>query len=99
MEVRSSEPEQLKDRIIFMSMYNAIELDKKGNKATCIANSESVSQYATRFPKGCWSFLGQGFSRIKVRNAHVQTRRTMESEEMMDNLSKSRHPVFREQVR
>ena len=61
MEERKCEPEQFKDRITFKSMCNDIEWDKKGNKATCIANSESVSQYATRFPEGCWSFLGPGF--------------------------------------
>ena len=60
MEERNYEPEQFKYRITFKSMCNDIEWDKKGNKATFTANAESVSQYATIFPEGCWSFLGPG---------------------------------------
>ena len=37
------EPEQFKDRIIFMSMYNDIVWEKKGNQELCIANSRTVS--------------------------------------------------------
>ena len=33
------EPEHFKGRIIFMSMYNDIEWDAKGNKEQCVRNS------------------------------------------------------------
>ena len=53
-------PEHFKDRIIFTSMYNDIEWRAKGNKERCEYNSQTVADYARRFPRGHWSFLGPG---------------------------------------
>ena len=58
------EPEQFKERIIFMSMFNDIIWRNKDNETECIANSTLVSLFAKRFPAGRWSFLGLG-SEIK----------------------------------
>ena len=44
------EPEHLTDRIIFMSMYNDIEWRAKGNKERCENLSQTVADYARRFP-------------------------------------------------
>ena len=41
-------PEQLEDRIIFMSMYNDIGGTKEGNFKKCISNSSDVEAYAHR---------------------------------------------------
>ena len=82
MEERNCEPEQFEDRIIFISMYNDIEWDKKGNKPTCIANSESVSQYATRFPKD-WLFLGPGCEEKKYGRHTCKPEGQWKPEEMM----------------
>ena len=54
------EPEQFKDRIIFMSMYNDIVWGEQGNTEKCENNSVTVANYARRFPRGRWSFLGPG---------------------------------------
>ena len=54
------EPEQFKDRIIFMSMYNDIAWSEQGNTEKCENNSVTVANYARRFPRGRWSFLGPG---------------------------------------
>ena len=54
------EPEQLKGRIIFMSMYNDIDWTTRGNKGNCIANALRVIEYVRRFTQGHWSFLGLG---------------------------------------
>ena len=43
-----------------MSMYNDIELRKRGNRENCIANAHRVTEYARRFMRGHWSFLGPG---------------------------------------
>ena len=54
------EPEQFKGRIIFMSMYNDIVWRERGNAENCESNSREVANYARRFPRGRWSFLGPG---------------------------------------
>ena len=54
------QPEDFKDRIIFMSMFNDIDWSQKENDEKCISNSEKVKTYAKRFSQGHWSFLGHG---------------------------------------
>ena len=41
-----------------MSMFNDIVWDAKGNGEICDNNSKTIEQYARRFPRGHWSFLG-----------------------------------------
>ena len=36
------EPEEFSDRIIFMSMFNDIDLNKKGNEASCTLTSDKL---------------------------------------------------------
>ena len=54
------EPENFTGRIIFMSMFNDIVWHAEGNDEICENNSKTVEQYALRFPRGHWSFLGPG---------------------------------------
>ena len=54
------EPEQFKGRIIFMSMYNDIDWSKNQTE-TSQAHAHRVSDYACRFQRGHWSFLGTGY--------------------------------------
>ena len=44
--------------IIFMSMFNDIDWNRKGNEKSCIRNSSSVAKDARKFHKRHWSFLG-----------------------------------------
>ena len=53
-------PETFKGRILFMSMFNDISCDRKGNKDECLANAEVVTVLARRFGIGQWSFIGPG---------------------------------------
>ena len=53
-------PEIFTGRIIFMSMFNDISCDNKGNEEECLANAQLVSLYARKFGKGQWSFIGPG---------------------------------------
>ena len=53
------EPENFTGRIIFMSMFNDIVWDAQGNDEMC-ENSKTIKQYARRFPRRHWSFLGPG---------------------------------------
>ena len=57
------EPEQFNDKIIFMSMHNDIVWEEQGNTEKCENNSVTVANYASRFPRGLWSFLGHGSER------------------------------------
>ena len=52
--------EDFTHRIIFMSMYSDIEWRAIGNKERCEYNSQTVADYAWRFPRGHWCFLGPG---------------------------------------
>ena len=67
-----------KDRIIFMSMCHDIDLDTKDNSNISVANYQMVSDSAAEFPKGL-VLPRTLLLRTVVRNAHLQTRWTMES--------------------
>ena len=47
-------------RIIFMSMFNDIVWDARGNDELCVNNSKTIKDYAERFPRCRWSFIGSG---------------------------------------
>ena len=57
---KMGEPEHLRGRITFVSMFNDIIWRSKDNEKECLANSILVSLFAKRFPAGRWSFLGLG---------------------------------------
>ena len=53
-------PESFTGRILFMSMFNVIFCDRRGNKDECFANAGVVKVFARRFGFGQWSFIGPG---------------------------------------
>ena len=53
-------PETFTGRNLFMSIFNDISCDGKGNKEECLANARVVSILAKRFGIGQWSFIGPG---------------------------------------
>ena len=53
-------PETFTGRILFMSMFNDIPCDRKGNKEKCLAHARVVKVLAKRFGVGQWSFIGPG---------------------------------------
>ena len=53
-----------------MSMYNGITSWTPGNEENGVANSLTVATYASRFPFGCWSYLGLGCEK-KWYGTHV----------------------------
>ena len=89
------EPENFKGRIIFMSMYNDIVWHAKGHKEQCEYTSQTVADYARKFPRGHWSFLGPG-SEEKWYGTYTDKPDgswDRMDEEMMANFSRSGHPV------
>ena len=57
---RKNEPENVGDRIIFMSNFTDIDWTRKGYEEKCISNSEEVKHYAKRFSQGHWTLFGPG---------------------------------------
>ena len=53
-------PETFTGRILFMSMFNDISCDRKGNKEECLANTRVVKVLAKKFGIGQWSFICPG---------------------------------------
>ena len=53
-------PDEFSDRIIFMSMFNDIELQKRGHEDSCALTSRAIRDYPSRFEDGHWAFLGPG---------------------------------------
>ena len=51
LQCQNVEPERFSGRIIFMSMFNDIEWEKRGIEEMCINNSEQVKSFAQRFPR------------------------------------------------
>ena len=51
-------PENLTERIVFMSMFNDISWRSTDDEKECESNARLVSLYAKRFGTGQWSFLG-----------------------------------------
>ena len=91
------ELEQFKVRFIFMSVYNDIEWREQGNTEKCDNNSVTVANYARRFPRGRWSFLGHG-SEKKWRGTYTDKPNgdwDKTAEQMMLDFEESSHPIFR----
>ena len=64
-------PENFSDRIIFMSLFNTIELEKRGNEDSCALTSRAIRDYSSRFKDGHWAFLGLGEENKYHDNATV----------------------------
>ena len=89
-------PETFTGRILFMSMFNDISCDRKGNKDECLANAGVVKVLARRFGVGQWSFIGPGFEK-KWYSAENSPQGAWDNiaEEMLLEFAKSGHPTFR----
>ena len=80
-----------------MSMYNDIKWKAKENKERCEYNSQTVANYAHKFPRGHWSFLGAGSEEkwYGTYNDKPDGSWNRMAEEMMENFSRSGRPIFR----
>ena len=56
VERKDIQPEEFKDRIIFMSMFN--DIDWKKNDENCISITEKVKNCTSKFSQGQWTFFG-----------------------------------------
>ena len=51
-------PEKFSDRIIFRTMFNDIDFDKKDNENSCYLTAEKIRDYASKFYDGHLGILG-----------------------------------------
>ena len=97
MKEQKCHPEQFKGRIIFMSMYNDIAWGEKGNTGRGEYNSQTVADYARRFPRGHWSFLGPGSEKKWYGTYSDNPDGVWEKSaaDMMLEFGETIHPLFR----
>ena len=91
------EPENFTGRIIFMSMFNDIGWDVKGNDELCINNSKTIKEYAERFSRGHWSLLGFGSEKkwYGTYDCKPDGSWNRTAEKMLQNFQRSGHQIFR----
>ena len=90
-------PETFTGRILFMSMFNDISLDNKGNEEECLANAKVVSILAKKFGIGQWSFIGPGSEKkwYSMEENSPQGIWDHIAEKMLVEFAESRCPLFR----
>ena len=97
MKERQCDPEQFESKIIFMSMFKGIVWGEKENAKKCKSKSHEVANYARRFPRGHWSFLGPGSEKKWYGSYSDKPDGVWDktAEEMMIEFSETAHPIFR----
>ena len=80
-----------------MSMYNDIVWKEKRNTERCEFYSQTVANYARRFHRGRWSFLGPGSEKTWYGTCSDQPDGSWDetAEQMMMNFADTNHPIFR----
>ena len=77
MENSHIEPEQFSDRILFMSIFNDIDIYSTGYEVACTSTSDKVRQYASNFVKKTLGIHWTRKRREVVSRVQLQNRWTM----------------------
>ena len=89
-------PESFTGRILFMSMFNDISCEGKGNKQQCLKDADFVKTFARRFGIGQWSFIGPGSEKKWYPSENSpQGEWDRIAEDMLLKFAESGHPIFR----
>ena len=90
-------PETFTGRTLFVSMFNDISRDGKGNEEECVANSKVVSIFAKKFCIGQWSFIGPGSEKKWYSGEENSPQGAWDhiAEDMLLEFAESGHPTFR----
>ena len=83
--------------ILFMSMFNDISCDRKGNTNECLANAGVVKVFARKFGVGQWSFIRPGSEKKWYSEEENSPQGAWDhiAEEMPLEFAESGHPIFR----
>ena len=89
-------PETFTGRILFMSMFNDISCDNKGNEEECVANAGVVKVLAIGFGIGQWSFIGPSSEEkwSSMEENSPQGIRDHIAEKMLVEFAQSGCPIF-----
>ena len=84
------------DRIIFMSMFNDIDLDKNRNEDSCTTTSREIKEYASNFNDGHWAFQGLGEENKWYQRYAINCcgNWDLRASQMVEDFENSGHPVF-----
>ena len=90
-------PENFTGRILFMSMFNDISCDRKGNKEECLASAGVVKALAKKFGIGQWSFIGPGSEKKLYCTEENSPQGAWDhiADDMLLEFAESGHPTFR----
>ena len=89
-------PEAFTGGILFMSMFNDISCEGKGNKEQCLKDADFVKTFAKRFGIGQWSFIGPGSEKKWYLSENSpQGEWDYIAEDMLLKFAESGHPIFR----
>ena len=89
-------PETFTRRILFMSMFNDISCEGKGNKEQCLKDADFVKTIARRFGIGQWSFIGPSSQKKWYPSENSpQGEWDYIAEDMLLKFAESGHPIFR----
>ena len=89
-------PEVFTGRILFMSMFNDISCEGKGNKEQCLKDADFVKTFARRFGIGQWSFIGPGSEKKWYPSENSpQGEWDHIAEDLLLRFAESGHPIFR----
>ena len=89
-------PEVFTGRILFMSMFNDISCEGKGNKEQCLKDADFVKTFARRFGIGQWSFIGPSSEKKWYPSENSpQGEWDYIAEDMLLKFAESGHPIFR----
>ena len=90
-------PETFTGRILFMSMFNDISCDRKGNKEECLANARVVKVLGKKFSIGQRSFIGPGSEKKWYSEEENSPQGAWDhiEDEMLLEFAESGHPIFR----
>ena len=90
-------PETFTRRILFMSMFNDISCDRKGNKEECLANARVLKILAKKFGIGQWSFIGPSSEKKWYSGEEKSPQGAWDhiADEMLLEVAEREHPIYR----
>ena len=91
LETKIIEPEDFKDPIVFMSMFN--DFVWKNNDDKCISNAEKRKDHAKRFQPGHWTFLGPGSEKWWYGDSHGREWNCT-ANKIGQRIKSTGHPIF-----
>ena len=89
-------PENFSDRIIFMSMFKDMDLERKDNEDSSAVTSRKIKEYASKFNDGHWAFLGPGEESKRYQGYATDCggKWDLRASQMVEDFENLGHPVF-----